>query len=398
MTSTLVILFLSAAPTLITPCVDEVTVRAEPSLKSARVGVIPRAAQVELLSVSKKPERMTLTVDKNVPAPFSFSPEDFWLEVRALSDGGELHGFVFGGLMCRRALVSKQKWLSFVGWSASNDRVAFIEYATDSFACGWGRPATFRIVDPESGATLDSIADDCPAAELMLSKRAAIEELLKKHSIAATWNDFEVFEPGSLRASVSSWTKEGRCTLRVLEQEGTPARSADGEVTIPAGASPTVSVVAWLQQRSRQLVFVRVQSSEEEHHFAVLRLAPLETWRDVLVKGVHVTTKPRGNCVGLEGTPENSAAKKALAKLNTELARRMRKSYREQYGGSDDAGFCLVSAGMRNGKVELELIAPSCIGNECPGEACMNSRVFEVAGGAIVSESSRNFGDYSCDP
>lgn len=382
-----------AAAVVVTPCVDEVTVRERPSVKAARVGVITRGAQVEVKSVGTQRERLELTVDRNVPAPFSFKPNDVWLEVKLATDAGETSGFVYGGLMCRRTLLPTERWVSLVGWSSSSGKVALLEYATDSFACGWGRPATLRVIDTETGVTLDALEDGCPAAELLLSRRAQVDALLDKHAIALTWT-FEVLAPGSLVASAPS-CRDGQCTLRVLEQEGTPPRSADGEVKVPG--KPKTFVSAVVQLGDAQLAVVRVQSSEEVHQFTALRLRPLEAWRDA-VKDVHLTTKVRGACVGLEGTAKNAAAKQALAALNVELARKLRRHYREQYAGSDDAGFCLAGAGLRDGKLELQLVAPNCVGNECPGDACKVAHRFLVSGGVVTEGGSTPFADYSCDP
>lgn len=259
------------------PCVAALTVRDAPSVNGKRLGVITARSRLRLTGRRSAPERLSLTVDRDVPAPLMFSPEDAWLEVLVDGDGGARTGWVFGGLVCRPRLVSDDTKVSLVGWSKEG-HLAFLEYALDSFACGSGAPQTLRIVDPTSGTQQFELYDGCPAAELLVSRREEIDRALTAHGIALTW-DVSFSQPTGLTAEF----KRADCAKR--QYRGCPAavvfqaqRRAGFTVSLfpqsvdDAGGYPRVVPFALLAHDGQDYALVRVLSSELEHRVYAVRL------------------------------------------------------------------------------------------------------------------------------
>ncbi|MEW5742825.1 MAG: hypothetical protein AB1938_28165 [Myxococcota bacterium] len=395
-------LVLAAAPaTFVSPCIDEVTVRDGPSVASKRLGVLRRGASVELLSLSEEAQALTLTVDRNVPAPITFTPRDAWLRVKLPADAGVDAGWVFGGVMCRPNLM-KEGWLALVGWSQDDSKVAYLERATDSFACGWGRPTALRIADVTTGQVLDSLEDGCPPADLLISHRQEVDALLQKHGVGLYWFVMEG-ERGTLKAVLSGpQCQQGRCTLRLSEKPGAVGREASVDFTHDPRALdssfgvPRASVVAVLRRPGTEVAFVRLASSEEHHTFRPVRLGQGAPWRDAL-PGLKLTGTPRsfGRCKGLEADATGPDARKRLEQLNAELDRRMERRYGELF----DRDACLVSADLAGAALEVVLTPSNCVGNECPGDACKAATRFTIGRNlAITAEKSVRLEEYSCDP
>lgn len=377
-------------PTLVSPCIDEVTVRDGPSVKAKRVGVLPRGAQVVLLGQSEQPDTLTLTIDRNVPAPFEVKLEDAWLEVQLPTDAGAGRGWVFGGLMCRQAFPEAERWLTVLGWSTDGTKVAFIERATDSFACGWGRPATLRLVDVVTGRQLDSLDDGCPAADLFLARRAEVQALLLKHGVRTGWH---VVRPaGSMPKAEVSGCRKGVCVLRLVDAEG--RLRAEAPVALPEGRARATTVL-FVATGSEQVAFVRLRVSDEVHRFVALRLGQpragaVEAWRDAL-PGVHFTTAD-AVCGSLAATTKDDAAKTALSTLEADLRRRVKRVF-----GSD--GLCVVGALLEGRALVLHLVGQACVGAECPAGPCKTKLALTIGPDFTVRQERRLRSEgWSCDP
>lgn len=253
-------------PSVLSPCIDEVTVRAEASVQSARLGVLARGDAVWLQRVGAV-DSLTLTIDRNVPAPLTVTLRDSWLLVRTTER--ELSGWVFGGLMCRPSLTPSARWISLVGRSPDERIVAFVERAPDSGACGFGAPATLRIVDTRRGVELATLHDGCPPADLLLSHRAEVEALLAKHGVVMSWA-WTMDPPGALEARVTC--EKRACRVQVVE--GQKLRAEVGIDAKPGQAEglPTVSVKALVRTAAGQVAFVRVLRSDSDHRFVSLLL------------------------------------------------------------------------------------------------------------------------------
>ena len=251
----------------VSACIDEVTVRATPSVKAPRISVVRRAEALPLLETSAELDELTLTIDRNVPAPLTATLRDVWLKVALPADAGAPTGWVFGGVMCRPTWPQGERWLTVIGWSGDGAKVAFIERATDSFACGWGRPATFRLFDLAKGRELEALHDGCPAADLMLSRRAELETLLGKHAVTPHWR-----LEATTRTLEATWSKG---TLRLTE--GKTLRASRPEKLDPAGLDapsgfPTAQVLLVARLGDADVAFVRLQLSEDHHRLTAVRL------------------------------------------------------------------------------------------------------------------------------
>lgn len=374
------------------PCVDELTVRAAPSLSAARVGVIRRGTSLKVLETTNVDESFSLTVDRNVPAPIKFEPSDVWLKVALATDGGVASGWVYGGLVCRPTLTASDGQLSVVGWSQDSARLAFIERAPDSFACGWGRPSVLRIVEVASGKELFALKDDCPPADLLISHRAELTVALRAHGIHFAW--FIGLDPKPLGVAL-----EGR-RVKVLGNGVTRAElPVDFAVQAidDSGGFPKAQLIAVLKRPGVDVAMVRVQASEENHRYAAraLRDEVKDAWRDVL-PGVRLTGAPLGRCDGmLQGTASDVKASKALEGLTAELRRRLEKKYRKLLPDE----FCLAGAGQSAKGLALTFVPQQCHGNECPDDACKAALEFTVSRGfGVLSEKSVKFDGYTCDP
>ncbi len=374
----------------VSPCVDELTVRAAPSLTAARVGVIRRGTPMKVLETTNVAESYRLTVDRNVPAPITFEPSDVWLKVALATDGGAASGWVFGGLVCRPTLTASDGQLSVVGWSQDSARLAFIERAPDSFACGWGRPSVLRIVEVASGTELFSLKDDCPPADLLISHRAELAVAMRSHGIHFAW--FVGLDAKPLVVAL-----EGR-KVKVLQGRVTRAElPVDFAVQVidREGGFPKAQLLAVLKRPGLDVAVVRVQASEENHRYVAraLRDEVQDAWRDTL-PGVHLTSTP-GGCDALLGTTRNAKAAKALEALTAELRRRIERKYRKLM--PDEA--CLLSAWESEEGLGLTFVPQQCHGNECPDDACKTALEFTVSRSfAVLSEKSVRFDGYSCDP
>lgn len=251
-------------PSMLSPCVDEVIVRVEPSVESARIGVLSRADEVWLDRVGAV-DSLTFTIDRNVPAPFTVTLKDSWLFVRRES----FAGWVFGGLMCRPVLTPSARWISLIGRSSDESVVAFVERAADSGACGFGAPATFRIVDTRRGVELATLYDGCPPADLLLSHRAEVEALLAKHRVVMTWT-WTMDSQGALEARLAC--DKRACRVQVVEGQKVRAEvRIDARPGQPEGL-PTVSFKALARTAAGQVAFVRVLRSDSDHRFLSLLL------------------------------------------------------------------------------------------------------------------------------
>ncbi len=374
----------------LSPCVDELTARAAPSLSSARVGVLKRGTPLKLLETTSVAESFSLTVDRNVPAPIKFEPSDVWLKVALTTDGGPASGWVYGGLVCRPALTASDGQLSVVGWSADSTRLAFIERAPDSFACGWGRPSVLRIIEVVSGKELFALNDDCPSADLLISHHAEVTAALRAHGIHFVW--FVVLDPK--RGVVAL---EGH-TVKVLEDGVTRAElpfDFPPKVIDRASGFPKAQLLAVLKRPGLDVAMVRVQASEEHHRFVAraLRQAEEDGWRDAL-PGVHLTSTP-GRCDGLHGTPRDANAARALEGLTVELRRRIEKKYPLLM----PRAACLSDAWQSARGLELTFVPEQCHGNECPDDACKAAVTFTVSPSfAVLSEKRVKYEGYTCDP
>lgn len=390
-------LLLLATATTVAPCIDEVTVREAPSVKAKRLGVLPRGVQVELLRESEQPDTLTLTIDRNVPSPFRVTLEDRWLEVLLPADAGVARGWVFGGVMCRQAWPPQERWLTVLGWSADDSKVAFVEKATDSFACGWGRPATLRVVDVVTGAQLDSLHDGCPAADLVLSRRAEVEALLAKHGVRPAWTLTTATEP--LKAELER-CRRGACVVQLREPRGRLRAQVPLEPPEAAVPGARAEVVLLAQRPGATVAFVRAEWNPETHRFSAIRLSDADaTGRPADaaqgssddLPGVRFTsTDPR--CGSLAATTKDEAAAKALATLERELRRRAKRFF-----GAD--GVCLVGKSREGKTLVLDLVSEACVGNECPDGPCETKLEFTIGPDFTVRQERRlRYEGGSCRP
>jgi hypothetical protein len=386
------------------PCVDELTVRASPGVSSPRVGVLRRGTPLEWLGGLSPPDRLTLTVDRNVPAPLTVTASEPWLQVALPGDAGPASGWVFGGLVCRPALAGADLKLAVVGWSVDG-RLALLEKELDSGACGFEAPSTLRIVEPATGRTVFELRDHCPAANLFLSRRAEVDEALRTHGIAPSWS-VALGDAAALQVSFDRKAclrqAKGPCVARVLE--GTAARA---ELSLPLdrrgfdldGDYPQVRLVERLRQGARDVAVLEVVTNESTHTFHAVQLlpegtSPEQAWRDALA-GVHLSDGPDDLCadVILPGTATSDAAAQALERLRERLEQRLRRFYGKEWVGPA----CRVSASVVEGRLRVGFVDQVCLG--CGGPRCARQLVFTVSRSLqVVREDARSFTDGSCDP
>ncbi|MBL8921221.1 MAG: hypothetical protein JNJ54_20325 [Myxococcaceae bacterium] len=399
-------LLLLSTATTVSPCIDEVTVRDAPTVTAKRLGALSRGVEVELLRTSDARDTLTLTIDRNVPAPFRVKLEDWWLEVALPADAGAARGWVFGGVMCRQAFPPKERWLTVLGWSADGTKVAFIEKATDSFACGWGRPATLRVIDVVTGAQLDSLSDGCPAADLFLSRRAELEAVLSRHEVRPEWTSTTATEP--LKAELAR-CRRGACVARLRDPRGVLRAEAPLEPPDADVPGARAEVVLLASRSGARVAFVRVQWNEETHRFFAIRLSdtrgasssrmsdgPVSPGVSNLkspddLPGVRFTsTDPM--CGTLAATTKDEAAAKALATLEGELRRRMKRFF-----GSE--GVCLLGKSREGTALVLDLVGDACVGNECPAGPCKTKLEFTIGPDFTVRQERKlRYEGWSCSP
>jgi hypothetical protein len=308
------------------------------------------------------------------------------------ADAGAARGWVFGGVMCRQAFPAFDRWLSVLGWSADESKVAFIEKATDSFACGWGRPATLRIFDVASGRQLESLHDGCPAADLFLGRRAEVEALLAKHGVSASWVLVPAAGPPP-KVELGS-CRRGACVARLRDERGLRAElSLEPPDASVSGARANVVLVA--KAGGRDVAFVRARWSEETHGFSAIRLsdpraAAEDAWRDAL-PGVHFTsTDPM--CGSLTATTSDDGAAKSLAKLEGDLLRRVKRFF-----GAD--GLCVVGTSQEGRALVLDVVGQDCVGVECPPGPCKTKLELTIGPDFAVRQERRlRYEGFSCSP